>query len=57
LSNPFALKIAFGRQVDRGKTVTKLSAMTYLRLLLSEKQFPQVVEILGRGNKPKEPLE
>lgn len=37
--------------------MTKLFALTRLGLLLSEKQIPQVVENLGRGNESKEPLE
>jgi hypothetical protein len=37
--------------------VTKLLALTYLGLLLSEKQTPQVVEKLERGNESKERLE
>jgi hypothetical protein len=43
--------------VHRGKTVTKPLALSRLRLLLSEKQIPQVVEKLESGDKRKEALE
>ena len=42
---------------DRGKTVTKPLALGRLGLPLSEKQIPQVVEILESGGKSKEALE
>ena len=41
------------RGTDRGKTVTKPSALSRLELPLSEKQIPQVVENLEDGDKPK----
>jgi len=41
---------------DRGKTVTKPKLLKPLGLPLSEKQIPQVVEILESGGKPKETL-
>ena len=44
-------------RLSSGKTATKLFALTWLGLLLSEKQIPQVVEKLERGCKSKEPLE
>jgi len=42
---------------DRGKTVTKPRLLKPLGLPLSEKQIPQVVEILESGGKSKEALE
>jgi hypothetical protein len=46
-----------GVKIDRGKTVTKLFALTRLGLLLSEKQIPQVIEKPERGCESKELLE
>ena len=44
-------------RADRGKTVTESLALSWLGLLLSERQIPQVVEILESGVEPKEALE
>ena len=41
---------------DRGKTVTKPRLLKPLGLPLSEKQIPQVVEILESGGKSKEAM-
>ena len=41
---------------DRGKTVTKPRLLKPLGLPLSEKQIPQVIEILESGGKSKEAM-